>query len=617
MRDFTGTNPGSYRISVQRLNNPVGCTALSYGAAPTEKTTSYAAEMDCLTFTGANLDDIRIRIIKTAGNLQPVTEVVRTDGTTKCTNDSNVDQTCTLDSGGTHRIIVRGYTPPDRRPAPTASRSNASTTPARAPARRSWPERGSRQLGNITTRPELDRFTYNATTASQKLRVRVVETGSTPTLTAMIEVVGHQRHQRLHPHRRAHRGHVRAGHRRQPPHHRPRLHRPEHRHLPDRRPTTRQPGRLHGAELRRRADREDDQLRGRDGYRSTFTGANLYDIRIRIIKTAGELEYVTEEGRGYGTAKCTPTTATSTRPARWTPVAPTASSSATPPDRINAPPHRDPTPQQPRRGHLPGDRGRSGIPTLGNITTRRKLDCFTHNATTASQKLRVRVVETGSTPTLTAMIEVVLSTGTSVRTPTGAIEVTCALDTAGNHRIIVRDFTGQSTGTYRIAVQRLDNPVGCTALSYGGAPTEKTTSYAAEMDCLTFTGATLDDIRIRIIKTAGNLQPVTEVVRTDGTTKCTNDSNVDQTCTLDSGGTHRIIVRDAAGPETGTYRIQIQRLNNPGAGTCPAIMARSGRIPALGNITTRPGAGLLHLQRHHRLAEAARARRRRRAARPR
>ena len=583
VRDFTGTNPGSYRISVQRLNNPVGCTALSYGGAPTEKTTSYAAEMDCLTFTGANLDDIRIRIIKTAGNLQPVTEVVRTDGTTKCTNDSNVDQTCTLDSGGTHRIIVRDAAGPEtgtyRIQIQRLNNPGAGTCPAIVAGA------GIPTLGNITTRPELDCFTYNATTASQKLRVRVVETGSTPTLTAMIEVVRPNGTSVCTP-----TGAIEvtcaldtAG---------------NHRIIV--RDFTGQSTGTYRIAVQRLdnpvgctalsyggAPTEKTTSYAAEMDCLTFTGANLDDIRIRIIKTAGNLQPVTEVVRTDGTTKCTndsnvDQTCTLDSGGTHRIIVRDAAGPETGTYRIQIQRLNNPG-----AGTCPAIVAGAGIPTLGNITTRPELDCFTYNATTASQKLRVRVVETGSTPTLTAMIEVVRPNGTSVCTPTGAIEVTCALDTAGNHRIIVRDFTGQSTGTYRIAVQRLDNPVGCTALSYGGAPTEKTTSYAAEMDCLTFTGANLDDIRIRIIKTAGNLQPVTEVVRTDGTTKCTNDSNVDQTCTLDSGGTHRIIVRDAAGPETGTYRIQIQRLNNPGAGTCPAIVAGAG-IPTLGNITTRP-----------------------------
>ena len=84
MRDLTGQNTGNYRIAVQSLASPVGCTALTFGAAPTQKVITVAGEVDCFSFTGANLDDIRIRIVNTAGAIAPVTEVVRTDGTTQC-----------------------------------------------------------------------------------------------------------------------------------------------------------------------------------------------------------------------------------------------------------------------------------------------------------------------------------------------------------------------------------------------------------------------------------------------------------------------------------------------------------------------------------------------------
>ena len=69
----------------------------------------------------------------------------------------------------------------------------------------------------------------------------------------------------------------------------------------------------------------------------------------------------------------------------------------------------------------------------------------------------------------------------------------------------------------------------------------------------------------------GGLNPVTEVLRPDGTTVCAKTFADDQTCALDANGPHTMIVRDGAGngEATGTAAVRIERLNNPTA--CPAI----------------------------------------------
>src|SRR5262249_23079163 len=55
--DDSGRLTGSYTLVAQRLNNPVGCVPLLFGAAPTTGTIA-AGELDCFTFSGAGGDRI-------------------------------------------------------------------------------------------------------------------------------------------------------------------------------------------------------------------------------------------------------------------------------------------------------------------------------------------------------------------------------------------------------------------------------------------------------------------------------------------------------------------------------------------------------------------------------
>ena len=577
VRDLGGTNTGNYRIAVQRLNSPVGCTALTFGAAPTQSVITVAGEMDCFSFTGANLDDIRIRVINTAGTIAPATEVVRTDGTTKCGLDSAVDQTCVLDSGGGHRILVRDASGPQlgtyriqiqrlNNPLSCPAILAGAATPAQ---------------GDIATKPEMDCWTYNATTAGQQLRVRVVETGASPTLFATIEVVrpngttvcavnGSTEVTCALDTTGNHRIIVRDLSGQQTGNYRIAVQR------------LNSPVGCTALTFGAAPTQSVITVAGEMDCFS-FTGANLDDIRIRVINTAGTIAPATEVVRTDGTTKCgldsaVDQTCVLDSGGGHRILVRDASGPQLGTYRIQIQRLNNPL-------SCPAILAGAATPAQGDIATKPEMDCWTYNATTAGQKLRVRVVETGASPTLFATIEVVRPNGTTVCAVNGSTEVTCALDTTGNHRIIVRDLSGQQTGNYRIAVQRLNSPVGCTALTFGAAPTQSVITVAGEMDCFSFTGANLDDIRIRVINTAGTIAPATEVVRTDGTTKCGLDSAVDQTCVLDSGGGHRILVRDASGPQLGTYRIQIQRLNNPLS--CPAILAGAA-TPAQGDIATKP-----------------------------
>ena len=103
-----------------------------------------------------------------------------------------------------------------------------------------------------------------------------------------------------------------------------------------------------------------------------------------------------------------------------------------------------------------------------------------------------------------------------------------------------------------------------------------------ELACYTFAASSGDRIRARVIPNTGALNPLTDVLRPDGTTVCAATFADDQTCTLDTTGQQTLIVRDGAGigEATGTAAVRFERLNNPSA--CPAItFAPTGKTGAI------------------------------------
>ncbi len=182
------------------------------------------------------------------------------------------------------------------------------------------------------------------------------------------------------------------------------------------------------------------------------------------------------------------------------------------------------------------------------------MDCFSFSGV-AGDQIRVRLVETSGT--LVAQMTVQRPNGTTICGPTTSTDLTCAQDTTGMHTIVIADSAGTNTGGYSIAIQRLNSPTGCTALTFGAAPTTGTIGVAAEMDCFSFSGIAGDQIRVRLVKTSGTLFPPQEVVRPNGTSICGPTTATDVSCAIDTTGTYTIIVEDSAGTNLGGYTIQI------------------------------------------------------------
>jgi hypothetical protein len=118
---------------------------------------------------------------------------------------------------------------------------------------------------------------------------------------------------------------------------------------------------------------------------------------------------------------------------------------------------------------------------------------------------------------------------------------------------------GTNTGTYTFWLQKLNGPVGCTAIAYGDGQHAGSIGGPAETDCYRFTGNNHDQARIRLTAGAG-VTPLVEVVRPNGSTVCAPTTSLDFTCTLDVNGNHTILVRDLGGTGTGNYTVRVDKL---------------------------------------------------------
>jgi hypothetical protein len=222
-------------------------------------------------------------------------------------------------------------------------------------------------------------------------------------------------------------------------------------------------------------------------------------------------------------------------------------------------------------------------PSTGTVAAG-EMDCFTFAGTTGD-RIHANLVKTSGTA-LTAQLfnptggQVCIFDPSSFSNP-----FACGLTAAGTQTLIVSGLVGGAgAGNYSLAIQRANNPVGCTALGFGASPTTGTIAVAAEEDCFTFTGNSGDRIRVRPIATSGTLQFVSDVLRPSGTVACENTNSFggspEFTCPLTFTGTHTLVLGDSLGTRTGNYAVVIQRLNAPVG--CTALPAAG--TPAVGSI---------------------------------
>ena len=569
--DLVGTGTGDYRISIQRLNNPVGCTSISFGGAPVAGV-SDPGEIDCFTFTGSDLDQVQVHLVTVSSSSFASVTVFRPDGTFLCSETTDfslsVDPLCSLDRGGVHTIVVEG--------------SNASTGYSLSIQRMNNPVGcsaisfgGGPSTGSIAD-AEMDCYTFSAA-AGDQVRIRRDETSGSLDVTADLFSADGQP-------------------------------------VPDCFDASQRTCAIDSTGSYTILVRDDpflgletgtyalaiQRLNSPVGCTPLSFGAAPF---VGSITTAQEIDCYTFSGAPGGQIQIAAPVTAGTNARTWDVFDPSGQlvCSLTPDNppcpladtgtyailvesistgfvatfdyavaiqRLNNPP-----------GPTCTGLAFGAAPTTASIGAAGEMDCYTFGGATGDQ---VRIRLTATSGTLLASNEVAQTDGTLVCGDVNALEVTCSVDSAGQHRIIVHDKSFDNhTGTYAIAIQRLNAPNNCISLTFGAAPTAATIGGAAEMDCYTLSGTAGDRIRVHVTA-SGSLVKHGEIVRPNGTSQCSGlgSTSSDLTCRLDTTGNTRLLIDDTTGKLTGGYTVALQRLNNP-AGCVPLTF---GAAPSTGTI---------------------------------
>ena len=148
--------------------------------------------------------------------------------------------------------------------------------------------------------------------------------------------------------------------------------------------------------------------------------------------------------------------------------------------------------------------------------------------------------------------------GNDICSSNGASDFDCTAGAAGTYTIIVRNGSAKVGETFKIWVQRLNNPVGCTALPYA-AVTGATIGKGAE-SCFRLQAAAGDVVHLHL--TGANF-PDVHLISPRGNDICSSNGASDFDCTAGAAGTYTIIVRNGSAKVGETFKIWVQRLNNP------------------------------------------------------
>ncbi len=441
--DANGSGDGSFVTTIQRLNDPSSCPSIGFGPAGKVGKIGQKAELDCFARSGGSVGQrYFVRVVETsAAAATLVVEVVRPDGSTVCAPTASTDSVCVLDAAGTNRVFVYDA-------------SGLQTTDYRV---------------------VLERFPNPVGCTVQAFGTPVTATFDDP---------------------------------------------------------------------------------GEVGC-YTFTGSAGDRIRLRTIPSAGSVNPVTEVLRPDGTSVCPLSfaddlTCTLDVSGKHTVLVRDAAGAGAGTGTVELGLERLNDPSScPSIGFGPTG-------TVGVIGQRAELDCFARSGGSVGQRYFVRVVET-SAAAATLVVEVVRPDGSTVCAPTGSTDSVCVLDAAGTNRVFVYDASGLQTTDYRVVLERFPNPVGCTPKAIGDPAQIRPINDPGEIDCVTFTGSASQDVRIQAAPTSGTINPVTEVLRPDGTTVCGPTFADDFVCDLDGNGKHTVIVRDAAGTgsSTGNYSLRL------------------------------------------------------------
>lgn len=150
-------------------------------------------------------------------------------------------------------------------------------------------------------------------------------------------------------------------------------------------------------------------------------------------------------------------------------------------------------------------------------------------------------------------------------------QVTCTLERSGQYSILVYSNVADTTGAYRLDIQRLNAPGRSSSLEFG-APIHSEIGANYQHDYYTFTADAGDRILITQVRTSGDIEPGFTVYGKDGTVTpgprygdCAGSDRLvaEAICILERSGQFVVLAYTGALDTTGGYRLDVQKLNNP------------------------------------------------------
>lgn len=208
-----------------------------------------------------------------------------------------------------------------------------------------------------------------------------------------------------------------------------------------------------------------------------------------------------------------------------------------------------------------------GDPVDCDISAADEIDSYTFTATAGDVLHSVTVRTTGA---LNPAVEITDGSGNTVEGCTrigSPAEFQCTLPQNGTYNFRIRDSSNTNTGSYRIFLQRMNNPGNATAMSYGTV-LNGNVDVVGVSDAFSFTADGDDVLRARVLRSTGTMRPIVEVWNTNGQLVCSAEGSVSgfaytDTCTLPGAGQYFLFVSDEETENTGSFRLFLERFNAP------------------------------------------------------
>ena len=541
--DAAGTKTGHYAISIQRLNDPVGCgSGLSWGGSPVTGTLTAAGDSACHRFNAAAGDRVRVNPQSATPGVNPATELVGPDGTALCGAGSG-PWTCTAPVAGTYTLLVR-----DPLPGGYGVSIQRLSNPVGCP----WIGAYNPPTAGSLSVPGAMRCYRASGDADDQLRVRLISTSGNVMPTA--EVLN-----------------------------------------PDGSPRC-APTQLDDSDCPLNADSDNHLILVRDAGAVATQGGFTIDVMLLgesigcpalsfgALPSSGSLS-VGEHNCHRFTAtagdrvrvRIDPREAATLRP-RWELVRPDGFISCSADrEEFTCTVVVSGTQTIVVRDDSPGTRTGSydimvqrlndpvgcAAAAFGPGSERGELvpaetDSLRFDGE-AGDRIRFRAIPGNFRD---PVAEVISPDGTTQCSRTAAANVTCLLDSAGTHTLLVSAAAGESFGSYWWTLQRLNDPVGCGTLTSGAPPVVGNVGLVA-MPCWRFVGEAGEDLYFMVNDLWGEWRPYMEFVGPDGRPIGAHSGTITSFefyRHLYDTGWHTVLLRDdGRGLDSGQYDIQFFR----------------------------------------------------------